>query len=223
MKEMALTPEQEASLKASMSKGDDAVLVEITKIQAEQRSQLKDVGIDVTAMTPEVGKEIQWQAVVQMVFRVVEFDPSDTLITDDAQVKASSMSKPYGYLIVEAPTLNQAIRLPIVHRDDFMLATRAANYLSVGQIDPNLERQIESSSTDELLVIYAPKHEKNGYSASPHHVLHYAITPSGTLDKYYSDTPAGNRRMSVPEPQLIFNPFTYEGEIRVQMNPEPKV
>jgi len=36
-------------------------------------------------------------------------------------VKAKSRFKPYGYLLVESPIFNQPAKLPIVHRDDFIL------------------------------------------------------------------------------------------------------
>lgn len=32
-------------------------------------------------------------------------------------------AEPYGYLRAESPILNQPLSLPIVHRDDFILAT----------------------------------------------------------------------------------------------------
>jgi hypothetical protein len=73
----------------------------------------------------------------------------------------------------------------------------------------------------ELLVTYAPKNLlQKGLSGSPHHVLHYAITPRGTLDSYYSKN--NDMYMAKPDPQKLFGPFVYQGEIKVQINPELK-
>ena len=58
-------------------------------------------------------------------------------------------------------------------------------------------------------------------SASPHHVLHYALVASGTLDSYYSAN--NDAHMAKSEPQQLFGPFVYQGEIQVQINSEPKV
>ena len=51
-------------------------------------------------------------------------------------------------------------------------------------------------------------------------VLHYAIVPSGTLDSYYSAN--SDAHMARPEPQKLFGQFVYQGEIKVQINSEPK-
>lgn len=48
------------------------------------------------------------------------------------------------------------------------------------------------------------------------HALHYVIVPRGTLDQYY-DTDA---HLIAPLNQ-VFGELVYEGEIRVQVNPEP--
>ena len=74
----------------------------------------------------------------------------------------------------------------------------------------------------ELLVTYAPKHLlPKGLSGSPHHVLHYVITPRGTLDSYYSMN--NDIHMAKPDPQKLFGPFVYQGMIKVQINTEPKL
>lgn len=161
-------------------------------------------------ITPEIGREISWADIVRHVFRVFEFDKNGTTIGQNDQVKTPSLSKPYGYLLVESPILNQRVRLPIVHRDDFLLAASVFN-------EPKLAHLVID---EELLVTYAPKHLRpKRLSGSLSHVLHYVITPRGTLDSYYSmnnDTP-----MTKPDPEKLFGPFVYKGEIRVQINQEP--
>ena len=67
------------------------------------------------------------------------------------------------------------------------------------------------------------KMNRDGFSTSPHHVLHYALVPEGTLERYYSDDEIGNRRMSKPEPHLIFGPLRYDGTISVMTNNDPQL
>ena len=168
-------------------------------------------------MPPVIGGEIKWTEVPQMVLRVKDFFRDDTEISSEGEVVAASNDRPYGYLLVEPPALNQALAvLPIIHRDDFLLADSVFS-------DPDVYAHVESGER-ELLVTYAPKEmNEQGYSLSPHHVLHYALTPKGTLEKYYSDSQIGYLRMAKPEPNLIFGPFKYEDEIRVNMNLAPGV
>jgi len=103
------------------------------------------------------------------------------------------------------------VRIPIIHRDDFLLAVSVFD-------EPKLATMVVD---EELLVTYAPKHLlPKGLSGSPHHVLHYAITPCGTLDSYYSKN--NDMYMAKPDPQKLFGQFVYQGEIKVQINPEPE-
>ncbi|MDD5312828.1 MAG: hypothetical protein PHO26_07340 [Dehalococcoidia bacterium] len=181
--------------------------------QERQRAKFKEAtGADLRDIVPEIGLEISWADIVNQVFRVLEFDRSDTTIEQNNQVQAGSSFKPYGYLLVESPILNQKVRLPIIHRDDFLLAASVFDVPTLATIIVD----------EELLVTYAPKHLRaKGLSGSPHHVLHYLITRRGTLDSYYSMN--NNKYMAKPEPQKLFGQFVYEGEIRVQINSEPKL
>ena len=109
-------------------------------------------------------------------------------------------------MLAESPILNNRVRLPIIHRDDFLLAASVFD-------DPKLANLVES---EELLVTYSPKHlGAKGVSASPHHVLHYALVPSGTLDSYYSAN--NDAHFAKPEPQNLFGSFVYQGEIKVKI------
>ena len=108
--------------------------------------------------------------------------------------------------------MNQPVRLPIIHRDDFWLAASAFD-------EPELADLVD---TDELLVTYAPRIVlPGGLSGEPTHVLHFVMTPQGTLEEYY--TKDNDLQMAKPNPKLLFGEFVYEGEIGVQMNFEPKV
>jgi hypothetical protein len=74
----------------------------------------------------------------------------------------------------------------------------------------------------DLLVTYAPKRMlPNGLAAGFTHVLRYVLTPPGTLEHYYSVP--NDRHMASPAPEKLFGPFVYEGEIRIQTNPDPQL
>ncbi|MEK6225588.1 MAG: hypothetical protein AABM40_04750 [Chloroflexota bacterium] len=159
------------------------------------------------SIEPEVGKLIGWDQILRHVFRVLSFDRTDTTSADDESVKAS-YERPYGYLRVESPILNQPMRLPIIHRDDFRLASSVFD-------EPTVTAAIENQ-TAELLLTYAPlKVIGGGLNGSTLHCLHYILCPRGTLERYYPNSPVGDRRMAKPEPETLFGPFVYEGMVRV--------
>lgn len=158
---------------------------------------------------PEIGKEISWENIINHAFRVFDFDRNGTTVNERNQVKARSSFRPYGYLLVESQILNNRVKLPIIHRDDFLLAASVFD-------DPKLVGFIES---EELIVTYSPKYlGPMGTSGSPHHVLHYALASSGTLDSYYSVN--NSAHMAEPDPQKLFGPFVYDGEISVRIDSE---
>ena len=173
--------------------------------------KIEATGVDAKDIVAEIGREISWADIVNHTFRALELDRSDTTIEKNNQVKAKSSFKPYGYLLVESPILNNRVRLPIIHRDDFLLAASVFD-------EPKLAALVVD---EELLVTYAPKHLlPKGLSGSTRHVLHYVITPRGTLDSYYSKN--NDMYMAKPDPQKLFGSFVYEGEIKVQINSEPE-
>jgi hypothetical protein len=190
----------------------DAVLQRITNIQEQQRADLLAKGIDVRAMTPEVGRDIEWTDIIRHVFRVLEFDRAGTTIGPGDTVKAASSFNPYGYLLGESPILNQPARLPIVHRDDFLLAASVFD-------DPQLLEAV--FGREELLVTYVPKHKLPKGLAGRSHALHFVITPRGTLDRYYE---VGNdMHMASPAPEKLFGTLVWEGEISVKVNSHPEL
>ena len=214
VKNLGLTPEDGSLLQEDLRKGDkESAVQRITTAQERQRIKFKEAtGIDVRDIIPEIGREISWADIVRHVFRVFEFDRDGTTIGQNNQVKPLSSPKPYGYLLVESPILNQKVRLPIIHRDDFLLAASVFD-------EPKLAHLVID---EELLVTYAPKHLlPKGLSGSPHHVLHYVITPRGTLDSYYSIN--NDIHMANPAPEKLFKEFAWDGEIRVQVNPAPEL
>jgi hypothetical protein len=213
-KDSGLTSEEISLVQEDLQKGDhEAAAQKIAKVQERHRKNFKEAtGVDVKDIIPEIGKEISWADIVNHAFRVLEFDRNETTIDKNNQVKAKSSFKPYGYLLVESPILNNRVSLPIIHRDDFLLAASVFD-------EPELADLVVG---EELLVTYAPKHLlPKGLSGSPHHVLHYVITPRGTLDSYYSMS--NDIHMAKPDPQKLFGPFMYQGEIKVQINPEPEL
>jgi hypothetical protein len=211
-KNSGLTDEDFSSVQKDLKKGDhEAAVQKISEVQERHKKNFKEAtGVHAKDIIPEIDKEISWADIVNHTFRVLEFDRNGTIIDENNQVKAKSSFQPYGYLLVESPILNNRARLPIIHRDDFLLAASVFD-------EPKLA---DLADSEELLVTYAPKHlGPKGLSASPHHVLHYAIVPSGTLDSYYSVN--NDAHMAKPEPQKLFGRFVYQGEIKVQINSEP--
>lgn len=187
------------------------------RLGRRRKQQVRDDTAQVEAAGPDsqsiplVGVHFAWIDVTQMVFRVLDFDRNETTVDFAAGargVRAKSRTGAYGYLLVESPTLNQPVALPITHRDDFFLAASVYDDLT-----------FSFPESAELLVTYAPKKmSKSGLATSPHHVLHYALVPRGTLERYYADDETGNRRMALPEPELIFGPFAHDGTITVVTN-----
>jgi len=83
------------------------------------------------------------------------------MIEEHNHVKAKSKFQPYGYWLAESPILNNCVKLPMIHRDDFLLATSVFD-------EPKLASMVDD---EELLVVYSPKHfGPKGLSGSPHHV-----------------------------------------------------
>ncbi len=162
-------------------------------------------------MTMEVGRDCEWTDIIGQVFHVLEFDRAGTTIGPGDKVKAKSFSKPYGYLLVESPIINKPVRLPIVHRDDFILADSVFS-------DPKWFQAIQE---EELLVTYVPKHKLPGGAIGISHGLHYVMTPSGTLDRYYEI--ANHVHLMNPAPEKIFGTLVWDGLLRVQTNPDPKI
>lgn len=212
-KQFGLTSEEiDSLLKDWQGLSNEEKLKKMSELQEKRKKDFKEItGIDAKNIVPEIGKEISWADIVNHTFRVLDFDRNGTIIDENNQVNAKSRFQPYGYLFTESPILNNRVKLPVIHRDDFLLAASVFD-------EPNLTTMIKD---EELLVVYSPKHlGPKGLSGSPHHVLHYAIVPSGTLNSYYSVN--NDMYMAKPEPEKLFGPFVYQGEIKVQIHPEPE-
>jgi hypothetical protein len=212
---LGLTDEEARQLQEYARKGDrEATLQLITSAQARQRASFHAAtGVDLKGITPEVGRDISWADIINHVFHVLEFDRVGTAVDRDDHVRAGSPTRPYGYLLVESSILNQQARLPIVHRDDFLLAASVFD-------EPGLVDMVTTGEA-ELLVTYAPERLlPGGLTGSPFHVLHYVLAPRGSLDSYYSEN--DDAHMANPDPEELFGPFVYEGEISVRMSPELK-
>lgn len=213
-KDSGLTSEEVSTMLEEKQKGNEQSVEKIIAT-AQERAKTKykeATGVDAKDIVPEIGKEISWADIVNHAFRVLDFDRNNTVIDQNNQIKAKSSFQPYGYLLAESPILNNKVRIPIIHQNDFLLAASVFD-------EPKLATMV---GDEELLVTYAPKHLlSKGLSGSPHHVLHYAITPRGTLDSYYSMN--NDMHYGKPDPQKLFGPFVYEGEIKVHINSEPKL
>jgi hypothetical protein len=213
LRQMGVSPEMAALIKQDEARGDhEGAVRRIATMQAKQRDHIRSTtGVDVETIIPEIGRLISWSDIVRHVFSVCEFDRAGTTIGADGKVHPVSMVAPYGYLLVESPILNQRAKLPIIHRDDFLLAASVFD-------DPRMAGRL---SDQDMLVTYAPKKLRNdGRSGSLHHVLHYVMVPKGTLDRYYAVD--DDLHMRMPQPEKLFGPFVYDGAISVGVNSEPK-
>lgn len=212
-KDSGLTNEELSSVLKEKQNGNEKAVEEmLISVQERAKAKYKEVtGVDPKNIIPEIGKEILWADIVNHTFHVLDFDKNGTTIGENNQIKAMGQFRPYGYLLLESPILNNQVKMPIIHRDDFLLAASVFD-------EPKLSDMVKD---EELLVVYSPKHMgPKGLSSSPHHVLHYTIVPNGTLDSYYSVN--NDMYMAKPEPEKLFGPFIYQGEIKVQINNEPK-
>jgi hypothetical protein len=205
MRQLGISPQEFGSLSR------EEAIERVTAAQEKHRETLAAQGVDVRALTPEIGRDIAWTDIVRQVFRVVEFDRAGTTIGPNDEVEAANRMMPYGYLLVESPIMNQPVRLPIVHRDDFLLAATVFD-------EHDMAALVEE---EELLVTYAPKRKLPGGLAGTSHALHYVITPLGTLERYYAFD--NDAHMANPAPEKLFGPFVYDGEIRVQVNSDPQL
>jgi len=213
VKNSGLTPEESSLFIEDLQKGDRKSGVQrVAMAQERHRTEFKEAtGIDPFAIIPVIGQDIKWTDIARQVFRVLEFDRSDTTILADGTVKVATQTKPYGYLLVESPILNVKARLPITHSADFALA------VSVYDV-PQLAEMV---AQEELLVTYFPKHKLPMGLAGITHALHYVVVPRSTLERYYEFN--NDEHMANPDPQKLFGPFIYQGEIKVQINSEPKL
>lgn len=214
LRQMGFSPDEAALVWKDQARGDhEGAVQRIAAMQAKQRDDYRRAtGIDLDSIVPEIGREISWSDIVRHVFRVCDFDKAGTRVGADGQVYAASKIKPYGYLLVDSPILNQRARLPIIHRDDFLLAASVFD-------DPSVAQRL---SHEEMLVTYAPKHQRrDGRSGSPHHVLHYVLASRGALDRYYAV--GDDVHMRHPEPEKLFGPFIYDGAISIGVNAEPRL
>ena len=125
LRELGLEPEELALVEADLQHGDqEAATAHMAAAQERARSLFKaQTGIDSRNILPLVGSEISWGEIVRHMFKIHDFDRAGTTIGPNDQVKASSLNHPYGYLLVDSPILDQKVSLPIIHRDDFILAT----------------------------------------------------------------------------------------------------
>ncbi|MDQ7816409.1 MAG: hypothetical protein RDU14_05240 [Melioribacteraceae bacterium] len=157
----------------------------------------------------EIGRDVSWIDVVYKVFLVKDFDRSGTRIKGN-RVLANSKTNPYGYLLVISPLYNKPLRLPIIHSDDFLLATSVFD-------DPKL---IPMLTQKELLVTYAPKqYMPSGHALGYSHVLHYVFVPIGTLEYFY----LSNNKDAISKQRMeqLFVKFNYTNKIKVQINLTP--
>jgi len=151
-----------------------------------------------------VGRNIKWKEINNEVLRIIDFDSNETIIDNYGNVIAKSKFKPYGFLIVEWPIIERLVKLPIVHQDDFLLASIIFN-------DKAFQEQ---KKIFEFLATYAPK--ENDRNAPFLHVFHFLKTAPKTLEKYYE-----TKKRFIINPEIIFGQLKWEGQLQVQINMNP--
>lgn len=212
MREYGLTQDEAEAAERSSAIGDEESAIKYFEDARDRQFEaLREQGIDPDSIVPMIGKDIAWSDIVRQVFRVLEFDRGATTMTEDGTVKAASSMLPYGTLRVDSPILNVKADLPIVHRDDFFLASTVYD-------DPNA---LELAEQGELLVTYYPEHKLPGAVAGPRHALHYVIVPEGTIERFYDSL--GLPEMQNPPIEGLFKRFVWHGTIRVEINLDPEI
>lgn len=202
--------EGKAMLNDLVSGNESAALQRIQEEQERNHASLRELGIDPLVIIPVIGQDIKWSDIVRQVFRVLEFDRADTTVLANGTVKAATLTKPYGYLLVESPILNVKACLPIIHRNDFALAMTVYD-------NPQLYDMVAQK---ELLVTYFPKYKLPMGFAGITHALHYVIVPRGTLERYYEFN--NDEHMTNPAPEKLFKRFAWGWKIRVEVNTDPE-
>jgi len=170
-----------------------------------------ETGISLETFIPEIGVHISWSDILNHVFKVHDLDQNGTTVDEQGNVMALSPVEPYGYLLVESPILDNMVYLPINHSADFLLAVDLLGEDSKGKW----------FGENELLVVYSPKRVlPGGLAAGMWHVLHFAQTPHGTLNSYYSWE--RDIHMALPQPEKIFGKFRHVGFPQLYINDRPR-
>lgn len=155
-----------------------------------------------------VGKDIKWNQIEREVLRIINFDRSDTVIDNNGKVISKSSLRAYGFLTIDWPVIERKVKLPIIHRDDFLLAS---------SIFDNSEFLKEVEGFD-ILVTYCPIDPKVDENSVFLHKLHFVITPPNTLEKYYE---MRNKSFLGCDPEILFGDFAWMGELKVKINSNP--
>lgn len=156
-----------------------------------------------------VGNDIKWNQIEKEVFRIVNFERNDTIVDDNGQVISKSINRPYGFLITDWPVIKRKVKIPIVHRDDFLLASSVFD-------NSEFLKKVEGC---DILVTYYPLDTKVDKNSPFLHKLHFVITPPNTFETYYE---VKNKSLLGCDPEILFGDFTWTGELKVKINLTPK-
>jgi len=108
------------------------------------------------------------------------------------------------------PVIERQVKIPIIHRDDFLLASSIFD-------DTEFFKQTQGK---DILVIYYPLDPKVDKRFAFLHSLHFVITPSKTLEKYYEFR---NKSFLGCDPEILFGEFVWMGELSVKINSNPNL
>lgn len=156
---------------------------------------------------PEIGKEISWRNSIHVVFKIIDFDNNGTQVDNNGKVEAKSLFKPYGYLTVSNPNYVKKYKLPIIHKDDYLLIEQ---YFTNQQLKKIVDE-------NEILVVYRPKEITPSGAAGIFHCLHYVIVPKGTVVELFQKYGSSQSEEII---ERLFIKFSWE-MIKVETNKNP--
>ena len=117
------------------------------------------------------------------------------------------MYDPYGYLSVTNPNYLETYKLPIIHKDDYLLVEEFFT-------NPQFNKTIDSN---DFLVVYRPREITPTGLAGIYHCLHYVITPPETITNFLKKYGSSPKEAVI---ERLFIKFSW-GEIKVQTNEMP--
>ncbi|MBI5370828.1 MAG: hypothetical protein HZA79_02250 [Sphingobacteriales bacterium] len=156
-----------------------------------------------------IGRDITWVEIIGKVFKATKFIKIDS-IDHHGRINRKQPIGPYGFLTVISPDYKNPVLLPIIHQDDFLLASTVFD-------DAELSKTIKKI---DLLVTYIPKKILPNGFAGVHHALHYVMTPAQTIEKYYSVLSDQDNQPAI---EKLFVNISWEGVLKVEQNLQPDI
>lgn len=155
----------------------------------------------------EIGKKISWKDSINIVFKIVDFDSNGTSVDHLGNVHSKNMYEPYGYLSVNNPNYTGVLKLPIIHKDDYLLVEQ---YFTNTQLKKIIDDK-------DFLVVYRPREITPEGLAGIYHCLHYVITPQGTFTEFFKKYGCSSNEVNI---EKLFIKFSWD-MVKVETNETP--